>query len=213
MGHLQLCLERILSNVGRLSRDKLSSPSRADLLHSKQADVVDAVYRGLGGRLSAPEVNLGPWDIEFEGVAVELDEHLHFNRYRAMTLESSAYQDLPRFPLELYRSHCVHYEDACLKAGGHGRKWSNGSCERQFGPSAPCKDLGGGGAPRWKQRAFYDFVKDLSPLIIGVPVVRIAVWDEILDGETRRTVAESLEHPSRAAVQHLVELIYRRGSK
>ena len=34
-------------------------------------------------------------------------------------------------------------------------------------------DLNGEGSPRWKQRAFYDFVKDLSPLIKGSLIIAI----------------------------------------
>ncbi len=61
-----------------------------------------------------------------------------------------------------------------------------------FGPASPLKDLTGDGAPRWKQRAFYDFVKDLSILLIGVKVVRVAVWDRLSVGGTATTVKEIL---------------------
>ena len=35
--------------------------------------------------------------MEFEGIAVELDEELHFNRYRAKTLDSPAMKRSPDF--------------------------------------------------------------------------------------------------------------------
>jgi hypothetical protein len=67
--------------------------------------------------------------------------------------------------------------------------------EAQFGEASQSKDLRGNGSPRWKQRAFYDFVKDLSPLLIHVPVVRVAVWDTVEDGGRSRTVEEVLVAP------------------
>jgi hypothetical protein len=36
-------------------------------------------------------LRLSAWDLEFDGIAVELDEHLHFNRYRGLTLKSPRY--------------------------------------------------------------------------------------------------------------------------
>ncbi|MHA7678588.1 DUF7255 family protein [Cupriavidus sp. PET2-C1] len=45
-----------------------------------------------------------------------------------------------------------------MAGSGHNR-----SCERQFGVGSAQKILEGAGAPRRKQRAFYDFVKDLCP--------------------------------------------------
>jgi hypothetical protein len=53
----------------------------------------------------------------------------------------------------------------------------------------------GVGPSRWKQRAFYDFVKDLSPLLLDIVLVRIAVWDRIDDDGKRRTVEDVLMRP------------------
>jgi len=77
-----------------------------------------------------------------------------------------------------------------LDTASYGRKWTGKTskeekagkksfCEKQFGQAAPARDLSGTGSPRWKQRAFYDFIKDLSPLIISVSMARISIWDEI----------------------------------
>jgi hypothetical protein len=97
--------------------------------------------------------------MEFDKVVVELDEQRHFNRYRSLTLESSIYSHLPQFPLQLYKDLCVKHEEQCLKAGGFGGNWSNPSCEKDFGKASEPKKLSGNGSPRWKQRAFYDFLK------------------------------------------------------
>lgn len=39
----------------------------------------------------------GKVDLVFDNMIVELDEQLHFNRYRLKTLESSLYDLLPKF--------------------------------------------------------------------------------------------------------------------
>lgn len=212
MGEMQQTLERILRDAGAVTHQTVPFPTVTDISRAGQGPVVDDVYRSLGGALPAVTLNLRKWDMEFDGFAVELDEYLHFNRYRAITLRSPAYASLSSFPLDLYRVYCNEHEDRCLSAGGYGCKWSNHSCEHQFGTGAPPKNLEGGGAPRWKQRAFYDFVKDLSPLLLGVRVARVSVWDGVPDGASERTVADVLSWPSAAGVRGLAELVRRRGA-
>lgn len=152
------------------------------------------------------------WDIEFQGIAVELDEQLHFNRYRAITLSSPAYEELKSFPRINYRSFCTQFEEPCLRAGSHGKRWTNPSCEKQFGVSPPRGQLEGLGPARWRQRAFYDFLKDLSSLIIGQPVVRIAIWDQIQIGEKFETVEWILKNPSDEGNQEILKLVKERSS-
>jgi hypothetical protein len=107
----------------------------------------------------------------------------------------------------------LHLEARCLKAGGYGGKWSNSSCESQFGPASKPKDLSGNGAPRWKQRAFYDFVKDFSPLLVGVKVVRVAIWDVVTDSNRSRTIEEVLSAPSQSSGDALTMLIQERAGR
>jgi hypothetical protein len=159
---------------------------------------------------SVRQFNLRSWDIEWNGIAVELDECLHFNRYRGLTLMSGSYALLRAFPLDTYQRFCTEYEDTCLQAGSYGGKWSNSSAEVQFGEASQPKDLGGNGSPRWKQRAFYDFVKDLSPLLIGVTVVRVSVWDTVLESGRRRTVEDTLKSPSNVSCAALAALVQER---
>ena len=97
----------------------------------------------------------GPWDLAFEGnLFVELDEELHFNRYRSVTLEPAWAVELPW--RRDYMSFSVEHEPACLAAARWGKRWTNPSCERIFGPADPPGTFGVVGAPRWKQRALYD---------------------------------------------------------
>ncbi len=192
-GEMQSAFEQLLSYKGKVSHKTLKFPKAGNVAGSDLKPEIERVYQSLGGILPSIPLNLRHWDIEFDGVAVELDEYLHFNRYRSVTLKSVGLARLPRFPLDAYQRYCLEHEDMCLKNGSYGGKWSNGSCEDQFGKGSRPGDLTGNGSPRWKQRAFYDFVKDLSPLLIGVRVVRVALWDEIVDARRTETVGDILD--------------------
>lgn len=159
--------------VGTLPR-----PTTASIAGAGLADLVDGVYRSLGGQQSEARIQLGNWDIETDGIAVELDEDLHFNRYRRRTLESPLYEQVS-FPRELYRRLCEEREGDCLRAGRWGGRWAQPRAALEFGAAGNQGQLDGSGSPRWKQRAFYDFVKDTAPLTVGVSVARISVWEEV----------------------------------
>lgn len=154
-------------------------PRMSDLTDDARTEVLD-LYRRLGGQYETPAFRPGSWDLQVDDILVELDEQLHFNRYRAVTLESSAYRSLPSFPLLAYQQFCDTRESACLKAGiGQGR-WLNNSTEGHFGPSGPRGDLSSRGSSRWKQRALYDFIKDVTQLDQHRPrLARIAIWDSL----------------------------------
>jgi hypothetical protein len=217
MGDMQRSMAELLAQVGRVEeKTLLRVPRWPDVDAAGYVGAVESVYRGLGGVVE--QVNeavqglrhLRAWDLEFNGVALELDEHLHMNRYRAETLRSRVYQGLEGFPLALYARYCVDFESNCLRAGAYGGKWSNASCERQFGKGDPAGALQNKGSPRWKQRAFYDFVKDLSPLLFDLPLARIAWCDRIFEDGRQRTVAEILIRPSAASASVLAQLVRER---
>lgn len=212
MGMMQETLASLLDGLRTCGGASLSVPRSRDIVHAGLEPQVAEMYRALGGILDPFVLNLRSWDIEFDGAAVELDEHLHFNRYRLLTLQSPLYARLTRFPMAPYRDYCKIHEGDCLTAGSYGGKWTNLSSERQFGRAGTPKDLDGNGAPRWKQRAFYDFVKDLSPLVIGVTVVRVSMWDTIADGQDMRLVKDVLLSPSPYSSWGLAALIRSRKS-
>jgi len=172
---------------------------------------VQKIYHGLGGIQAPYALNLRAWDIQYNGIAVELDEELHFNQYRAQTLTAPIYSSLPRFPLQLYQKYCTNHEHACLKAGRFGQKWTNPSCERQFGSASPNGILAKNGAPRWKQRAFYDCIKDLAPLMLGINVVRIAIWDIIVVDNRQIPIQKALDTPDKQIRDAIIKLIEQRS--
>ena len=207
-GKRQQTLQWLLEEAGgTVTHRNIPYPNYECLAKSGYYDVAAKVYRELGGILDKVPLNLRPWDMEIDGIAVELDEELHFNRYRAKTLECPLYYDLAKFPLRGYRQYCLDYEQKCLSAGGYGGKWTNVSCERQFGEAGVPGDLSGEGAPRWKQRAFYDFIKDLAPLVIGIRVARLSIWDQVDLGGTSFTVGQILKQRKQEASRPLLKLI------
>jgi hypothetical protein len=214
-GKRQCAFEQLLSCAGKVSHKTLKFPKAENVAVHKLKSEIEHVYYKLGGILPSIPLNLRHWDTEFDGIAVELDEELHFNRYRTDTLKSAIYQSLPRFPLDAYQRYCSEHEGDALRAT-YGGKWSSGGSVNQFGVAAPLKDLNGNGSPRWKQRAFYDFVKDLSHLLIDVKVVRVAVWEpvnaehtktvgKILDGLIRKSGPTASREASSAALASLIK--------
>ena len=61
---------------------------RLNALDAPARDRVVELFGTLSERTPVPPVRPGAWDLAFDdGLVVELDEELHFNRYRARTLQ------------------------------------------------------------------------------------------------------------------------------
>lgn len=159
------------NNYGVGSHRKLSD---IEMRTSRYYDEVMAVYKRLGGVLSEIPLRVGPYDIDTHNFIIEFDEENHFNRYRLSTLESSLYTDNRNIPINDYKKYCKHYEDRCCT---HGKYACNDSTDKQFGKSLIDGDLSGVNRSRWKQRAFYDFIKDITSIITGIPIIRISIYD------------------------------------
>ncbi len=88
-------LEQLLARVGYKPAAKLPGPRTGDL-SPERIEHVAHLYRALGGTTASPRLRPGAWDLAFQGgIVVELDEELHFNRYRRITLEPEWAVDLP----------------------------------------------------------------------------------------------------------------------
>jgi hypothetical protein len=183
-------LKRLLARVGDVApKPTFPRPKWTDLVHADLDGVVLDVYAKLGGVDGEMQMAAGSWDLQFGDVVVELDEENHFNRYRATTLDADIYALVRHVDMPDYRHWCATKEAACLT---YGRYWTSASTERQFGPSGPPGDLSGGGSPRWKQRAFYDFVKDLAPACLSLSVARLSIYDEMTCGSRILSVGDVL---------------------
>lgn len=136
-----------------------ASRARMTDLPSDAQQKIFHIYKALGGVLNFPALAPGDWDFAFgDGLLIELDEDLHFNRYRALTLDVPWVQRLPW--AGDYRRHCLAGEEMCWKAGRLGGKWTSPSTVKMFGRGDPPGTFTSTGSPRWKQRALYDAVKD-----------------------------------------------------
>lgn len=184
----------LLEQAGLRTSDH--APPRPD--GSSQELEVHELYRRLDGGQERPTFRPGPWDLRFSGLIVELDEELHFNRYRAQTLETSWSRDLPW--AETYRAQCARYEPECLRAGRWGKRWTNASAARMF-EGGPAGDLEGAGAPRWKQRALYDAIKDTA--VGDVTLARVSVWDALECGRLLGEVLDGVAVEPREVLDHV----------
>uniref|UniRef100_A0A5Q5CFC0 Uncharacterized protein n=1 Tax=Mycobacterium sp. (strain JLS) TaxID=164757 RepID=A0A5Q5CFC0_MYCSJ len=148
----------------------------------------------------------GAWDLAFaDGLVVELDEELHFNRYRLRTLEAPWSARLPWH--DAYIVFCERQEQACLDAGRWGKRWTSPPCESMFGPPGEAGVLEGAGTPRWKQRALYDAMKDIAALTSdALHLVRLSLWDTV--GDVR--LGDALSSSAPIDDERLLELVAQR---
>jgi len=154
-------------------------PRLRDLLPDLQRELKQ-LYAAFGGDERQIAFRPGSWDLALkDGRVLELDEELHFNRYRALTLGTSWSSSLPW--RKDYLRHCETHEAICLGAGRWGSRWVSPSTVRMFGTAAVAGDLdASGGAPRWKQRALYDAIKDAAAVQdSGIKLARLSVHDEV----------------------------------
>ena len=167
------------------------------LLSSEFYSEVESMYKELGGILGEPPLTFGSWDISTPEFILELDEENHFNRYRLQTLNSSIYQMINGFRLDEYMRFCTLYEYSCRKQGGF---WKNNSSEKLFVKSDDNGCLDGAGSSRWRQRAFYDFLRDVTGLIKEIPVIRLSIYQTFKG----RKVYDIIESKDKAMILDLV---------
>ncbi|MGS2811526.1 DUF7255 family protein [Nocardia sp. MW-W600-9] len=177
-GRRAAALQMLLTRAGLSPASVPAAPRLSDLATAAVGEL-EAVYARLGGTRPMPRLRPGAWDLAFTGgLVVELDEELHFNRYRAETLLAFRASALPWHAD--YLDYCTRFEPRCLVAGRWGRRWTTRPCEAMFGPPGPVGDLNSAGAPRWKQRALYDTVKDLTATQTAtMRLARVSVWDRV----------------------------------
>lgn len=168
-------LRRLLAESGLVElRIKPPAP-RIEQIARDAAEQLLSLYSAMGGRSGRP-LRPGAWDLALRGdLVVELDEDMHFNRYRARTLTESWEESLPW--ASAYRDYSVRWEH---RAGTGGQRWTSPPAEKMFGPADPDGLFGHYGAPRWKQRAFYDSMKDAAAVSGVVRLARISVYDSVV---------------------------------
>ena len=164
----------------RIAKSKFGSELIEDswdsnvLRNSPYYKEIENVYKRLGGIQKEVPLTPGDYDISTKEALIELDEENHFNRYRLITLESDVYNNIQGVDSTQYKKFCRTRESQCLKFGGY---WTSSSSEIQFGVSDPNGEFTTNGSARWKQRAFYDFLKDVYSLETGRKLIRIPIYE------------------------------------
>jgi len=181
MGIRQEKFEELLLKKYSIFKHKKLTALEAE--KSEYFDIISNVYRKLGGQLNRIPINYGSWDISTTKFIIELDEERHFNRYRLETLESEFYKKINNFSVDNYKKYCLSFENKCLSAAKWRGNWKNASTERMFLKSDENGILSDSGSSRWRQRAYYDFLKDVTSKIRNTPLIRISVYDKF-HGET-----------------------------
>ena len=170
---------------------------------------VFSTYRSLGGIMNKMPTNFGKWDIVLDKFIVEFDEEQHFNRYRRLTLNSLIYSVTPHFDHLLYMKFCDIYEEECLAKASKGGYWGNRTSVKQFGKAEINGVLSGNGSPRWKQRAFYDYLRDVYSVVTGIPVVRISIHDELNIKGLTWTIDEILNRRKTQLYPYIIRILER----
>lgn len=76
-----------------------------------------------------------------------------------------------------------------MKKGDNRKYWKTTSTEKQFGKSAAEGILNGDGSSRWRQRAFYDYLRDVGQYVGNYKLIRISIYKRI----EHKTIGEILE--------------------
>ncbi|MHC1731970.1 MAG: hypothetical protein AB9888_08095 [Bacteroidales bacterium] len=172
---LQQYLKKALENSSLANYSFTSKTFKInEISNSAYNNQIMGIYKKLGGICQQYPYRIGRWDMNINGLVIEFDEEQHFNRYRLETLNSKIYDEIPM--LKEYKIFCTSYENKCLNKASYGGYWKNNSCIQQFGPAGQSRDLDGLGSPRWKQRAFYDFLKDIGCHICEIKMVRVPIY-------------------------------------
>lgn len=166
--------EIILKKFSAFKHDKLN---HIELESSSLVNFVSDTFKKLGGQRDKLPTNYGPWDISTKGFILELDEERHFNRYRLETLTSNYYKNYTNFSTVDYKRFCKDFENNCLYTTRWGGNWKNNSTEKMFLNSNSEGNLLGNGSSRWRQRAYYDFMKDITASIKNIPIMRVSIYD------------------------------------
>jgi|SRR5271157_2639875 len=169
------------------------------------------VYGSLGGTafpsLESGEIVVRPgngyYDIEIDNIALEIDEERHANHDRLVTFGSIIYDG--QVWVETFKEYCAIHENECFKAASYGRNWSTPNSHRQFTPPLLEGDVSF--SPRWKQRAFYDWLKDLSPHVVEMRLARISIYDRLIIAGKEYTVGKILSDNRVEAAMELRHLI------
>lgn len=111
------------------------------------------------------------------------------------------------FDIVDYAKYCADYENNCLKKSSWRKYWTSPSTEKQFGLPGQNGDLKENGSPRWRQRAFNDYLRDAFVIIYRTPLVRISIYDKILAKDQIKSVGTILMDANASDLSEMVKFI------
>ncbi len=157
----------------------------------KNIDEIKKVYKDLTGTLTKIPLRISNFSIKIDSKTfIELDDQLHFNRYRLQTLKSEIYQNCKLFNVEEHKRLCEEHEPTCLRIAGDTDRWKTNNSEKAFLKSGPEKKLEGNGSSRWKQKAFFDFIKDVYAIENEINLKRVSVWETVKGNITIKQILD-----------------------
>lgn len=177
---LDFLLQVLEMNDFRHLKDSLPKSKEKNFRDSNLSNQAFEIYKAMGGIRDEYPWEAPEWDLEFETFALKLDEAPQFNRYRGITLKAEIYINSPFFSLENYKRYCRQFEMECIKAAKHSAMWTDSESERYFGKSEESGDLALNGSAKWKQRAFFGFLEDVSATLLKIKLIRISIHDNIM---------------------------------
>lgn len=201
------------TNLGKYLRNgfegvdvKSSLPLYEDFYNSSYHEELLQFYKDLGGVLPHIPFGIKSNHIDFyiNGNILELDEENHFTSYRTISLELPIYSTSNILNKDNYTYFCKQYEG---KARNYGKFCTTVSCEKMFGKPSLNGDLSGNCSPRWKQRAFYDTLKDHFSLVSDIKVKRISIYDLIEINGQKKSVNDLLQTYNPAYTQSILSAI------
>lgn len=207
MKQRQKLLSKLMTEHYGIGNNPGNSLYPNDLKRAGLTNEVNRIWKNLGGIGEAYPLLFGDWDMILEGFILELDEEQHFNRYRATTLKSFTYHVGNGFELIDYTRYCLQYENECLEKSSWGKYWTSPSIERQFGLPGINGDLEGNGSPRWRQRAFYDYLRDVFAMIYRIPLIRVSIYDKIIANGLIKSVGTILIDGNTSDLNEIVKFI------
>ncbi len=180
------------------------------ILETSMAEPILEGYKALGGLADPASLHSTSFDLQTSRFTLQLDEALHFNRYRFITLKSSIYDNLPGIDVDKYRMYCRKYEKECLKSGSSKPFWTNKLAEQHFGDPEDFGDLSGNGAPGWKLLAFQELLKDAYAAHNKVKLMRIPIWEELMFNKQLQKLKDILLSPGEREAEIILNLIDRK---
>ena len=138
-----------------------------DVCEAGLGDVFSDAAKNLVAETKIKKQVAEPVAIEVRGVAVALDEEVSFSYYRYLSLQSPIYS-LPLLPkLTRYQQYCqLNMQQENIGSHGVGKAL--------------------------KKRALHDFMQDMLPVVHHVPIIRLSVFDQFIDGENLVTLSDIL---------------------